>query len=69
MEYSNGQMEMYIKDNSNNISKKVMHISGRQMALSIMDSGRIIRCTEMESDKREAYYTQLNMNKTTLLAK
>ena len=62
-------MERYIKDNGNKIREKVMHITGGQVVMSIMDSGRMITCTEMESDKRMAYYTQLNMNKTRLSAK
>jgi hypothetical protein len=69
MEYTDTKTEMYIKDNGNKIRKKVMHMPGGQMEMSIMDNIRIIRCTEMESDKREAYYIQLNMNKATLSAK
>ena len=69
MEYSDGQMELYIKDNGNKVKEKVMHIKGGQMAMSIMDSGKMITCTERESDKKKAYYTQLNMNKTRLSAK
>ena len=61
MEYSDGQVEMYIKDNGNKIKEMAMDIKGRQMAMSIMDSTRIIRSTERESNKRKAYYTELNM--------
>ncbi len=64
MEYSDGQMELYTEDNGNKISKKVMHMPDGQMAMSIMDSTRIISKTEKESDKKKAFYTQLNMNKT-----
>ena len=49
MEYSDGQMEMHIKDNGNNVKVKVMDITGGQVATSIMDSGRMIICTEKES--------------------
>ena len=49
MEYSDGQMELYIKDNTNKIKEKVMHITGMQPAPSIMDSTRMIRTTERES--------------------
>ena len=49
MEYSDGQMELYIKDNTNKIKEKVMHITGGQVATSIMDSTRMIRSTEKES--------------------
>ncbi len=61
MEYSDGQMERYIKDNSNRIKQKVMDIKGGQVAMSIMDSGKIIKCKERESNKRKAYYTELSM--------
>ncbi len=61
MEYSHGQMERYFKDNGNKISMKVMDITGGQMAMSIMDSARIVRYMEKESNKRMAYYTELNM--------
>ena len=61
MEYTQGQMELYIKDNKIKVKEKVMHIGGGQLAMSIMDSGRMIICTERESNKRKAYYTQLNM--------
>ena len=67
MEYSHGQVERYIKDNSNKIKEKDMHIEGGQMAMSIMDSTRMITCTEKESNLRMAYYTQLNINETRLL--
>ncbi len=50
MEYSDGQMEKYIKDNINKVKKeKVMDITGGQVATSIMDSTRMIRSTEKES--------------------
>ncbi len=61
MEYAAGQMEVYIKDNGNKIKEKVMDIKGGVMAASTTDSTRMIRNTERESDKRKAYYTQLNM--------
>jgi len=64
MEYSHGQMELYTEDNGFKIRKKVMHTKGGQMAMSIMDNTMMIRSTEMESNKRKASYTQLNMNKT-----
>ncbi len=49
MEYSDGQMELHIKDNTNKIKEKVMEITGMQLATSIMDSGRMAICTEWES--------------------
>jgi hypothetical protein len=66
MEYSDRLMELYIKDNTNKIISKVMHIADGQMALSIMDSKRIIRCTEREFSKRMASYTESNMKKASL---
>ncbi len=68
LEYSDGQVEVYIKDNSNKIKEKVMHIRGVQMAMSIMDSTRMIRGMEKESIKTKAYYTELNMKMTKLSA-
>ncbi len=61
MEYSHGQAEVYIMDNSNRIKQKVMDIKGGVMAASIMDSTRTIKCTEKESNKRKAYYTELSL--------
>ena len=49
MEYTDGQMDLYIKDNTNKVIEKVVHIKGWQVATSIMDSGRMIICTEKES--------------------
>ena len=49
MEYSDGQMEMHIKDNGNNVKVKVMDITGGQVATSIMDSTKMIKSTERES--------------------
>ena len=61
MEYTIIQVEVYIQDNKNKIKEKVMHIGVGQMEVSIMDSGRMIICTERELDNRKAYYTQFNM--------
>ncbi len=49
MEYTDGQVELYIKDNINKIKEMVMDITGGQVATSIMDSTRMIRNTEQES--------------------
>jgi hypothetical protein len=64
MVYIHGQVEMYTKDNGNKITKMVMHISGGQTAMSIMVSTRMIISTEKESNKRMAFYTQLNLKMT-----
>ena len=61
MEYTDGKMELYIKDNTNKIIEKVMHITGGQVETSIMESGRMIICTERGSCKRKAYYTESNI--------
>jgi hypothetical protein len=66
MELKDGQVELYIKDNSNKVIEKVTHITGMQMALSIMDSTRMISYMEREFAKRKASYTESNMKKTTL---
>ena len=69
MEYTDGLMEMYIKDNTNKIIEKVMHIEGWQVATSIMDSSRMIRSTERELNKRMASYTESNIKMTSLQVK
>ncbi len=66
MEYSDCQVEMYIKDNTNKVKVKVMDITGMQLATSIMDSSRIIRTTEREFSKRMASYTESNMKKESV---
>ncbi len=48
MEYSHGQMKVYIKDNGYKIAEKVMDITGGHMAMSIMDSTRMMTSTERE---------------------
>ncbi len=58
MEYSNGEVELYIKDNSNKIISKVMHITGGQTQMSFMDSTVMIRSTEREFSKKIASYTE-----------
>ena len=58
MEYSNGQVELYIKDNSNKIISKVMHITGGQTPMSFMDSTVMIRNTEREFSKKVVRYTE-----------
>ncbi len=69
MEYSDSQMELYIKGNCNKIKEMVMHVRGRQMEISIMDSLRMIRSTEREYSLKKANYTLLNIKKESLSAK
>jgi hypothetical protein len=59
-------VELYIKDNSNKIISKVMHITGMQMEMSIMDSSRMVSYTERVFSKRMASYTESNMKKASL---
>ena len=66
VEYSDGQVDLYIKDNGNKIKEKVMHIAGGQVGKSIMDSLRMIICTERDSKKRMASYTDSNMKKASV---
>ena len=49
MEYSDGQMDMYIMDNGNRIIKMAMDITEMQMAENTMDSSRMTRDKEKES--------------------
>jgi urate oxidase len=48
MEYSDGQVEEYIKDNGHRVKEKVMHITSLMMAQSIMVSSRMICSGERE---------------------
>ncbi len=66
MEYTDGKMELYIKDNTNKVKVKVMHIAGGQVVKSIMDSTRMIRYTEREFPKRMVSYTESNMKKASV---
>ncbi len=68
MDYTHGQVELYIKDNGNKITEKVMHIGGGQVAMSIMDSIRMITGTERESNKKMDNYMQSNTKKVSASA-
>ena len=46
MEYLDGQMERYIKDNANKIKEKAMDIPGGQAVMSIMDNTKMISSME-----------------------
>lgn len=69
MEYTDGQVELFIKDNGKKTKEKVMHIKGGQMVMSIMDSTKMIGSTERESSKRKASFIGLNMKKIALSVK
>lgn len=64
MGYTEIQMEKYTMDNGNKITNMVMDISGGLMEMNIMDSLRMITCTERESNNRKDNYIQKNMKKT-----
>ena len=48
-EYTGGQMEECIKENSNRVKAMVMAISGIKMAMNITENTRMTRCRDMES--------------------
>jgi hypothetical protein len=65
MEYTDGQVEMYITDNGNRIIKMAKDISGGQMEMNIGGSTRMTRNGERESHKRRENYTMSNPKKTS----
>ncbi len=50
MEYSDFQMEIYTMDNGNKVTNMAMDITGGLMEMNILDSLRMIKCTERESN-------------------
>ena len=48
-EYTDGQMEECIKENSNRVKAMVMAISGIKMAMNISENTRMVRSRERES--------------------
>jgi hypothetical protein len=65
MEYSDGQMEMYIAENTKRISKMVKDITSGQVAMNIAENGRMTCNMERESNKKTENYTALNMMKAS----
>ena len=57
-EYTDGQMEHCITENTNREKAMVMGIIGIKMALNIMESSRMTRCRDMESEKRATNYSE-----------
>ena len=55
MEYTYGQVEMYITENTNRVIKMVKDIGGGQMERNIGESSRMTRDGERESHKRREY--------------
>jgi hypothetical protein len=68
MEYTDGQVEMYITENGNRVTKMAKDIRGGQMEMNIGDSTRIISDGERESHKRREYYTEKNTKKASARA-
>jgi hypothetical protein len=60
MEYSDGQMEMYIMENTNRIIEKVKDITSGQMVMNIAENGRMASNGERESKKKTDNYTEIN---------
>ena len=58
MEYSDGQMEEWIKENTNRVKATVIAIRSLQLAMNIMESSRMTRCRDMESAKRATNYSE-----------
>jgi hypothetical protein len=48
-EYTGGQMEECIKENTNRVKKMVMGISGIKLAMNITENTRMTRGRDMES--------------------
>jgi hypothetical protein len=61
MEYSHGQMEVFIMGNIKTIKERVTHTTSGPMATSIMDSKRKDISGEKEYSKKKAYYTTIDM--------
>ena len=69
MEYTHGQMEQCIMENTNRTKKMVMAVSGGQTVLYTTESGRMIRDMERESLKRVTNYSESSTTKATLSPK
>ena len=68
-EYTPFQMKMYTKDNTYKTRDTVMDIKSMQMEMNIMESIRIIKGMERESNKRKEYYSQKNTKKMSASAR
>ena len=58
MEYTGGQVDKYIMENSNKIKEMVMAIKGGQMAMNTTDRTMMARCGVRESKKRMTNYSE-----------
>jgi predicted RNA binding protein with dsRBD fold (UPF0201 family) len=63
MEYTDGQMEVYIMVSGKRIRRMVTDIRSLLMAQNIMDSGRIINYMETQFKLRMGNYTHANLRK------
>ena len=68
-EYTDGQKEMFIMEDTSRIRRMVMGITGFHLALNTTESSRIARYGEMESRKRTNNYLESNMLITNFSAK
>ncbi len=69
MEYSDGQMEQCIMENTNRVIRMVMGITGIHLAMNTTESSRMMIDRERESLKRVTNYSESSMTKATLSAK
>ena len=69
MEYTFGQMEQCITENSNRTIVTVMAVTGIQIAMNTTESGRMVRNMEKESKKKVTNYLKSNTTKVTLSGK
>jgi hypothetical protein len=65
MEYTDGQVEMYITENGNRIRKMAKDIRGGQMEMNIGESSRMTCDGERESNKRTEYCTETSTKKAS----
>ncbi len=63
MEYTDGQMEEYIVDNSKRVTVMAMDTKGSLMEQNIMDNSRMITFMETECGNRMANYSKSNLKK------
>jgi hypothetical protein len=68
MEYTDGQVEMYITENGNRIRKMAKDISGGPLDKNIGESGRMKCNGEREYSKRVEYFTETNTKKASASA-
>jgi hypothetical protein len=65
MEYTHGQVEQCIMENSNRTIKMAMAVTGIQMVMNTTESSRMISHMERESLKRVTNYSESTTTKTS----